>query len=132
MDSTELWAAPLLLLPGVGLLILSTSIRFGKLHEELQLRRGQGQLTAVAHLCRRARFFHIALVSLYISVALLALSSLLGSLANRWFTSLTWIPEAIMLLGFAVIAFAAIQLILESRMLMTAILDDADQAPPKS
>ncbi len=83
MESTGLWAAPLLLIPGVGLLVLSTSARFGQLHQELHRQLSEGHPGAVKHLCRRARLLHSALVSLYVSIAVLAISSLLGTLANR-------------------------------------------------
>jgi hypothetical protein len=127
MESTGLWAAPLLLIPGVGLLVLSTSARFGQLHEELHRQRGEGHSLAVKHLCRRARLLHSALVSFYVSIAVLAFSSLLGTLANRWFETLKWIPEMMTFLGVAVITFAAIQLIRESKLLITVVLDDAER-----
>ena len=126
MESTGLWAAPLLLIPGVGLLVLSTSARFGQLHQELRRHRDEGHSRAVEHLCRRARLLHSALVSFYLSVAMLAFSSLLGTLANRWFETLKWIPEAMTFLSVAVISYAAIQLIRESKLLFTVILDDAE------
>ena len=113
MESTALWAAPLLLIPGVGLLVLSTSARFGQLLQELHRQRDKGHSDAVKHLCRRARLLHSALVSFYVSIAVLAFSSLLGTLANRWFEALKWIPEAMTFLGVTVITFAAIQLIRE-------------------
>ena len=65
-------------------------------------------------------------MSFYVSIAVLAFSSLLGTLANRWFESLKWIPEAMTFLGVAVITYAAIQLIRESKLLITVILDDAE------
>ena len=127
MESTGLWATPLLLIPGVGLLVLSTSARFGQLHQELIRQQSEGHSHAVKHLCRRAHLLHRALVSFYLSIAVLAFSSLLGSLANRWFKTLTWIPEAMTFLGVAVITFAAIQLIRESKLLITVVLDDAER-----
>ena len=71
MESTGLWAAPLLLIPGVGLLVLSTSVRFGQLLQELHRQRGEGHSRAVKHLFRRARLLHSALVSFYLSIELL-------------------------------------------------------------
>ena len=126
MEGTGLWAAPLLLIPGVGLLVLSTSARFGQLHQELIRQQIEGHSHAVKHLCRRAHLLHRALVSFYLSIAVLAFSSLLGSLANRWFETLKWIPEAMTFLGVAVITFAAIQLIRESKLLITVIIDIAE------
>ena len=126
MDDTGIWAAPLLLIPAVGLLVLSTSARFGQLHEEFLRHHGEGPSHAVKHLCQRAHLIHIALVSFYVSVAVLALSSLLGTLAGRWFESMLWIPHAMTFLGVGMILFAAIQLIRESKLLMTVTLDNAE------
>ena len=126
MESTGLWAAPLLMIPGVGLLVLSTSARFGQLHQELIRHQREGRSRAVKHLCQRAHLLHSALVCFYASIAVLALASLFGTLANRWFEALRWIPEAMTFLGVGVICYAAIQLIRESRLLITVILDDAE------
>jgi len=35
MQNVEIWLTPLLLLPGVALLIMSTSARYGQIHAEL-------------------------------------------------------------------------------------------------
>ena len=126
MESTGLWAAPLLLIPGVGLLLLSTSVRFGQLHQELLRQIREQHSHAVRHLCQRARLIHSAMVSLYVSIALLAFSSLFGTLANRWFPTLKWIPEVMTFVGVAIISYAVIQLIRESKLLITVILDDAE------
>ena len=126
MEGTGVWAAPLLLIPGVGLLVLSTAARFGQLHEEFRLRQGEGNIVAVKHLCQRARLLHSALVSFYVCIAVLALSSLLGSIASRWFEALVWIPQAITFLGVIFILYSAIQLIRESKLLITVIIDDAE------
>ena len=126
MESTGLWAGPLLLIPGVGLLVLSTAARFGELHHELHRHQSEGRSRAVKHLCRRARLLHGALLSLYVSIAVLALSSLLGTLADRWFESSKWIPEATTFLGVAAVSYAAIQLIRETKLLFSVILDDAE------
>ena len=126
MESTGLWAAPLLLIPGVGLLVLSTAARFGQLHEELHRHRKERHSRAIQHLSRRAHLLHSALVSFYVSIAVLAFSSLLGSLLNRWFETLNWIPEGMTFIGVAAITYAAIQLIRESRLLFTIVLDDVE------
>ncbi|GAG10503.1 unnamed protein product, partial [marine sediment metagenome] len=103
------------------------SARFGQLHQELHRQLSEGHSDVVGHLCQRAHLLHSALVSFYVSVALLAFSSLLGTLANRWFGTLKWLPETMTFLGIAVITFAAIQLIRESKLLMTAILDNIER-----
>ena len=129
MNDAGIWAAPLLLIPAVGLLILSTSARFGQLHEEFRRHKDEHESPALKHLCTRASLIHSALVSFYTSVAVLALASLLGTLSDRWFKTLTWIPQAMTFLGVVLILFSAIQLIRESRLLLTVILDDAANDP---
>ena len=126
MEEMVAWAGPLLLIPGVALLIISTSARFGQLHAELHRQLAAGNDGSVMHLRRRAGLLHTALVSLYASVGILAFASLFGAVFRRWFPSLTYIPETIMFLGVCTITFAAIQLIRESRLLITVIDDDID------
>ena len=108
MNDAGIWAAPLLLIPAVGLLVISTSARFGQLRDEFHRHKGEQESVALKHLCRRASLIHSAMVSFYTSVAVLALASLLGTF-----------------LGVVLILFSAIQLIRESRLLLTVILDDA-------
>ncbi|MDJ0840396.1 MAG: DUF2721 domain-containing protein [Acidobacteriota bacterium] len=74
----ELWLAPLLLLPGVALLIMSTSARYGQLHAEIHRDKISGR--ALATLFFRAKLFRNALVCLYFSVSAFAVSSLVGGL----------------------------------------------------
>ncbi len=81
---------------------------------------------AVKHWCQRAHLIHTALVWFYVSIAVLALSSLLGTIANRWFESIVWIPQVMTFVGVALILYAAIQLIRESKLLIKVILDDAE------
>ncbi len=132
MNDTAVWAAPLILLPGVGLLILSTSSRFGQLHQELLRQRDEGHSRAVQTLVRRGRLLHSSLVGLYISVMLLTISSVLGTLINRWLMVAKWIPETLSFLGILVIAFSAIQLIRESKLLIAVILDAAGNMNSKA
>ncbi len=84
---------------------------------------------AVKHLCQRAHLIHTALVCFYVSIAVLALSSLLGTIAIRWFESTVWIPQVMTFVGVALILYATIQLIRESKLLITVILDDAEGGP---
>ena len=109
MNDAGIWAAPLLLIPAVGLRILSTSARFGQLHEELRRHKDQRGSLALKHLCRRASLIHSALVSFYTSVAVLAIASLLGTLADRWFKTLNWLPQMMTFVGAALILFSATQ-----------------------
>ena len=45
MDIVGVWLSPLLLLPGAGLLIMSTSQRFNRLHDEIHhiMEEGSGK-----------------------------------------------------------------------------------------
>jgi len=76
------WAGPLLVLPGVGLLIMSTSARYIRLHDEVHHVAEHGEHGDFAQLLRRGRLFRNALVAAYLSVVFLALSGLvLGAAA---------------------------------------------------
>jgi len=79
-----LWLSPLLLLPGCGLLIMSTSSRYSRLHEELHhlMHHASDEARSlVASFRMRSRLFRNALVLMYLSVALFALAGLAGGLA---------------------------------------------------
>ena len=52
MEDTGIWAAPLLLLSAVGLLVLSTSARFGQVHEEFHRRQVCSEPYPIAGLIR--------------------------------------------------------------------------------
>ena len=75
------WATPLLVLPGVGMLVLSTSVRYARIHDELHhLAEHRGRLArdTVACLLARGGLFRNALVSLYAAAAFLAFAGLVG------------------------------------------------------
>ncbi len=81
MDNTGLWATPLVLLPGVALLILSTAVRYNRLHDEIHEMEHHGaeaMARSRASLLMRGELFRRALVDLYAAVSLLALASLVG------------------------------------------------------
>ncbi len=104
-----LWLTPLILLPGVALLIMSTSLRYNHLHEADGLSE-----TGRAHLMQRARFFFHALVSLYVCVGLFSLASLLGMLTAASPDLSAWIVLPLTALGVLSLTFAAVQLVRES------------------
>ncbi|MEO0599897.1 MAG: DUF2721 domain-containing protein [Myxococcota bacterium] len=76
------WATPLLVLPGVGLMVMSTSARFARLHDELHhhIHRMGCDDRTVERLLLRGRLFRNALLSLYAAVAMLALAGLAGGM----------------------------------------------------
>ncbi len=109
-----LWLSPLLLLPGCGLLIMSTSSRYSRLHEELHhlMHHATDEARSLVPSFRmRSRLFRNALVLMYMSVALFALAGLAGGLAldagNTALVALTFT-------GILLLLVAAAMLVLES------------------
>ncbi len=87
MESAEIWLTPLILLPGVALLVLSTSIRYSRLHDEIhsaQHRAASHSVSVMSRLMHRATLFRNALVCLYASVVLFTAASLVGALIGLW------------------------------------------------
>lgn len=95
------WLMPLILLPGVALLIMSTSARYGQIHEEIHhIIDNQERISVMycTHLQKRATLFRNALVSLYVSVGLFVLGSIVGALLD-----LAAGPDDLVVIGFACI-----------------------------
>jgi len=73
MFSPEIWLTPLLLLPGVALLTMSTTARFGEVQREfhhlLDHPDNHGKILARC-LIRKSVFYRNALVCLYASAGL--------------------------------------------------------------
>lgn len=124
MDEAGVWITPLALLPGVALLVMSTAIRFGQVHEEMHrhLSSDHGDRhDEPSHLVSRATLFRNALVALYISIAILAAAGLVGGVARLWMANAE--APVLILTAAAVgcLAYAAITLIRESTLLMRVI-----------
>ena len=116
-DSTP-WLIPILLLPGVALLVMSTATRFGQIHSELHHLLETGEVvtpTLWQHLSRRATLFQNALVSLYLSIGAFVMGSLVGALLDMAGRSPTWAVTAFAFTGILCLIFATYELILESR-----------------
>jgi hypothetical protein len=115
--SESLWIAPLLLLPGVGLLVLSTSTRFGQLHDEFhRTEHGSSRWTRQC-LLRRARLFRAALACLYVSIASLAIASVLGTVLHQGAAFL--IARSLTIFAVLLVAIAAGLLIREATILLS-------------
>ncbi len=116
MENVEMWLTPLLFLPGVALLVMSTSVRFGQIHGELHnlLEHGSASDMTAGQLLKRSTLFRDALVSLYCGFGLFSLASLLGGLTITWLEASMWIVVAITCLGIFTLVFASAQLIRES------------------
>lgn len=116
---------PLILLPGVALLIVSTSARYSRLHDEVHgiLHDRQAPPLVVNGLLRRGRLFRNALVLLYVCVALFSLASLLGMGAILWEQDElgVWIVLLITTGGILCLTIAAVVLIREALLSLKVI-----------
>ena len=126
MFETEIWLTPLILLPGVALLIMSTSARFGQIHVEFHhlLDHPDAHAKIMArHLVLRSRLFRNALISFYASVGIFALGSLVGGLVNFWNPEGLWLVGGLTLLGIGCIVYSAIMLVRESLICLQVITE---------
>lgn len=126
MDQTGLWLTPLILLPGVGLLVMSTSVRYARIHDEVHHlfeHVDEASPKAISRLRRRARLFRDALVALYVCIGFFSLSSLLGMTAVTWFMAAEWVGGGLLVAGIACLFGATVQLIRES-VLSLEIVED--------
>lgn len=120
------WLTPLLLLPGVGMLIMSTSVRYGQLHEELHRlieRDAPMSELETRHFLRRSKLFRNAFVSLYASIICLAASGLLGGALSLSEAAEQDAALVITGVGIALIVYAALALCREAIMSTDAIND---------
>lgn len=128
MENIGPWVTPLLLLPGVALLILSTSMRYGQIHTEFhEMEHGPRKPAAqtVKQLMARACYFRNALVSLYTSFALFSLASLIGGLASAWMRQVEAFVLVLSCLGILGLIFAAVTLIREASLSLDVIRQHA-------
>lgn len=129
MFTTEVWLTPLILLPGVALLIMSTSARFGQIQAEFHrlLDHPDAHARILArHLLQRCALFRNALVALYASVGLFALGSLLGGVINLWRPESLWVVGGLTILGITCIVYSAWQLVRESLLCLRVIRDHSE------
>ena len=124
MDIVGVWLSPLLLLPGAGLLIMSTSQRFNRLHDEIHhlMEEDSGKSAGTAnHLMQRAKYFRNALVFLYLSIAIFAVAGLLGGITSGLGDISRYITIALTIIGIFCLAAASIILIKESTLSLEII-----------
>jgi len=122
--TTEVWLTPLILLPGVALLIVSTSARFEQIHSEFHLlleHPNDHAKILSRNLLRRSKLFRDALSSLYVSVALFSLGSLVGAFVHFFWPTSVWFVGGFTLLGTGCVVFSAIQLVRESLICLEVI-----------
>ena len=124
MDIVGVWLSPLLLLPGAGLLIMSTSQRFNRLHDEIHhlMEEDSGKSAGTAnHLMQRAKYFRNALVFLYLSIAIFAVAGLLGGITSGLGDVSKYITIALTIFGIFCLAAASIILIKKSSLALKII-----------
>ena len=122
--ATEVWLTPLILLPGVALLIISTSARFEQLHAEfhrlLENPDAHAQILSRS-LVKRSRLFRDALACLYVAVGMFSLGSLVGAFVNFFWPTSVWVVGSFTILGIGCVVFATMQLFRESLICLDVI-----------
>jgi hypothetical protein len=124
MQPTELWLTPLILLPGVALLIVSTAARFGQLQTEVHhlLDHPEHRAEIISRrLVQRSRFYRDALAGLYASVVLFTLGSLVGGVINAWQPELLWVVGGLTIAGIGAVVFASAMMLRESMLSLQII-----------
>ena len=112
----SIWLTPLILLPGVALLILSTSARYSRLHDEVDgiVSKGVRPHSGMRVLIRRAQLFRNALILLYACVVLFSLGSLLGAIAESSGSVADWVVLSLVICGIVCLLLASVMLVYES------------------
>ena len=109
---------PLTYIPGVALLIMSTSQRYTDVNSmihEFSKEECIVKTERVKQELRRAHLFRNSLLALYLSVVFFSLGSLIAFLVNSWgITTSTVVLEIATVLGVICIVFAVAKLALES------------------
>jgi len=117
MNALEL-LIPLTYIPGVALLIMSTSQRYTTVNQtihEFSEEECRIKTERVKQELRRAHLFRNSLLALYLSVAFFSLGSLVAFLVNSWgITTSTTVLEIATVIGVVCIVFAVSKLAAES------------------
>ena len=124
------WLMPLLLLPGIALLINASSTRYSAFQMEIHhLLSDSDRATPVAlqHLHKRALMFQTALVALHLATSLFAIASLLGALLD-----ILGAPEYIVVfvltsIGIVALLIGAVELSREARLSHEVILSHIEK-----
>jgi ABC-type glycerol-3-phosphate transport system permease component len=117
MGEEASWLTPLLLLPGVAILIASTATRSSEVHAEIHRllqETSDAAKTCAQHELQRSRYFRNALFSLYVSVGLFTLTCLIGGILHTWLQVSTIVEVILTILGVLSALYAALQLAREA------------------
>ena len=121
MNEFDSWILPFTFIPGVAMMVLSTSNRLyyvTSMIREIVVTKNHIYANDVEKLLARIRHFHLALVSFYISIGLLAFSALVGNINRLWVlenaASYQLAAEIITSVGIVSVIFGTVHLVLES------------------
>ena len=117
MQDHTLWLIPLTLIPGIAILIISTSLRNNQARSEIlkliaEKKDSERKSRTIDNL-KRQLYFRNAFISFYISIVFLVLASILGTLPNT-ITNLNLLTMILICLAALCLVYASIQLISES------------------
>lgn len=117
MHDNTIWLIPLSLIPGIAILIVSTSLKYNQARKEIlklitEKKDSERKSRMINHL-KRHLYFRNAFISFYISIVFLVLASLIGTLADK-ITNLNLLTMILICLAALCVVYSAIQLILES------------------
>ncbi len=129
--SQQLFLTPLFLLPGVALLVLSTSARYSSLHTEVhhQIHDENGDPCG-HHLRRRARLFRNVLVCLYSAICLLSLAALSGGVMKvAGLTASDGLVLGLSVFAVALVVVATALLVHEATLSLQVIEDHLNEIP---
>jgi len=129
------WLMPVAMLPGIGLLILSTAARYGQIHGEIHHLFVHPNLSKgfLIHLKNRATLFRNALVGLYIGVGFLLLGSVAGAIVEilGFNEASGWVTVSFSFLCILTVLRSVLTLIRESRLSLEAVVHDLEALETK-
>ncbi len=117
MHDNTIWLIPLSLIPGIAILIVSTSLKYNQARKEIfkliTEKKDSERKSRMINNLKRHLYFRNAFISFYISIVFLVLASLIGTLADK-ITNLKLLTMILICLAALCVVYSAIQLILES------------------
>ena len=116
MQDIVSWILPVTIIPGVGMLILSTSARYIAVNNEVRMLVKEikpHHKELASQVFRRARCLQQALFALYATITLFVLTGLLVAFFKDSVRAIN-LDRLLMLLGVCCLAFASMHLVIES------------------
>jgi hypothetical protein len=135
MPDAVSWATPLLVLPGVGLLLVSTSARYEAIHAEIHQLLDDPSEQAIGctlHVVHRARILRLAMLSLYVSASLLAASGLIAALTVGFLGAVHWASWVLLVAGVSCVLIAVVTLTREAGISLAIVEAHASEIESRS